>query len=77
MHILSFDVRSQNALVDTYSTTTMSDGMEWLKDSALTGDLVVISEMYKGVDGQYDYKDHVSSFVIDDDYYDDNYHDVI
>ena len=48
MHILSFDVRSQNTLVDTYSTTTMSEGMEWLRDSALTGDLVVISEMYQG-----------------------------
>ena len=75
MHILSFDVRSQNTLVDTYSTTTMSEGMEWLKDSALTGDLVVISEMYQGVDGQYDYKDHVSSFIIHDDYYGD-YDDV-
>lgn len=60
-----FDIKVNKNIVETLLTTNMLKGHRWALDNTILGDLVVVSEAYKGADGQLDVTDHVTSYYID------------
>jgi hypothetical protein len=60
-----FEIKSNNDIVDTLTTDTLSEGRKWAEANTLDGDLVVVSEAYEGLDGHFDVTDHVTSYYVD------------
>lgn len=59
------EIKQGKSVVETANKTTLARAVEYADSSSLVGDLVVISEGYKGLDGEYDKHDHVSSWYVD------------
>tara|TARA_R110002126_G_scaffold20982_2_gene76742 strand:- start:274 stop:477 length:204 start_codon:yes stop_codon:yes gene_type:complete len=60
-----FDIKVNKEVVETMTTDDMSKGQDWASSNTLVGDLVVVSEAYKGADGELEVTDHVTSYYID------------
>ena len=68
-NIMSFtyivEIKQGGSLVETATKSDLSGAVTYADKSTLVGDLVVISEGYKGADGGIDKHDHVTSWYVD------------
>ena len=55
---------SAGVTVDSNVTDDMSQAVQWANNTAIDGDLVVVSEAYRGADGVLEPHDHVNSSYV-------------
>lgn len=60
-----FEIKVNKNIVETMTTKNMTKGHLWAQDNTIVGDLVVVSEAYKGADGVVEVTDHITSYYID------------
>ena len=60
-----FEIKVNKNIVETMTTKNMTKGHLWVQDNTIVGDLVVVSEAYKGADGVVEVTDHITSYYID------------
>ena len=59
-------VRCDGDVLDSLKTQSLANAREWADSRTMTGDLVVISEVLRGIDGVVDEIDHILSYYIDE-----------
>ena len=59
------EIKQGKSLVESTTTDNLSKAVTYADKSSIVGDLVVISEGYKGSDGDVDKHDHVASWYVD------------
>lgn len=59
------EIKQGKSLVESTTTDNLSKAVTYADKSSIVGDLVVISEGYKGSDGDVDKHDHVTSWYVD------------
>ena len=59
------EIMSNKSLVDSTTSPDLKEAVTWANSNSIVGDLIVISEGYKGADGIVDKYDHVNSWRID------------
>ena len=59
------EIMSNKSLVDSTTTPDLKEAVTWATSNSIVGDLIVISEGYRGADGVVDKHDHVNSWYSD------------
>lgn len=59
------EIKQGKSVIESTMTDTLAKAVTYADNTTLTGDLVVISEGYKGADGGFDNHDHVTSWYAD------------
>lgn len=59
------EIKQGKSVIESTMTDTLAKAVTYADNSTLLGDLVVISEGYKGADGGFDTHDHVTSWYVD------------
>ena len=60
----TIEIKQGNSLVESSTRSTLTKAVTYADSVSLEGDLVVISETYEGLDGEYDKYDHVTSWYV-------------
>ena len=58
------EIKQGTTTVESSTKTTLTNAVTYADSASLEGDLVVISETYEGLDGEYDKHDHVASWYV-------------
>jgi hypothetical protein len=59
------EIKQNKYLVESTTTSSLSNAVSYAEKNTLTGDLVVVSEGYEGSDGVVEGVDHVTSWYVD------------